>query len=154
MLDSDRFCPECGHPNGSPVTGSAMPVENKRESLLTIAVLDAVWVLIALICGLEVLLNGAELIAAMKADPGIWDIVAPLFSEAQILQMFGVMGAVFIVSGISAAVSAALTVKGRHYKIAMASLLIAAVTGTAFAVGIVGFVIAFLLSKAKNCFTD
>lgn len=150
ILETDQFCVKCGAPTSAQ---PATPVykENKKESLTTIAIFDFIWAILMILFGVLFLASGHDLIQLIK-EAGLWEQLN--YTEELFLQTVMFSGVISLVSGISSLISGILTFKGTKYNIAFALLIVSSVTGLIYIVGAFGFFVAYLLYKARGCFTD
>lgn len=151
IQETDQFCLACGARVGSSGPTVQAAVENKGESLTTLAVLDFVWAVGVILIGAYFLASGQNFIQLFK-EMGMWDQLN--MTEAVFLEAILMLGVLSIVSGAAALISGALTLKGRKYNIAFIMIIISSVTGLVYLVSLFGFIVAYLLYKARRCFTD
>ncbi len=120
----DVFCPECGKPVGDPVRGNAQYVAAPGRSTFALSLATAmvlVYSLFAIVLGLALLTMGDAILAMMEQDPAAYEgFGLTPESFGQILPM---AIAVFLVSGVLAAISAAFVINRKNHTVATLACL-------------------------------
>lgn len=121
---------------------------------MTASILCALWALFALGIGLYSLLGAENLIETMMSDPAIWDQISPLYSKEELESGFFLVGVTFTASGALAAISSLLCVTKRFYIIALVACIISSAFALVALIGVIGFLVAYLIYRGKNEFKD
>ncbi|MDR1690274.1 MAG: hypothetical protein LBR42_00330 [Candidatus Methanoplasma sp.] len=121
---------------------------------MTVTILSLIWALIALALGLYLALGVDSIINNFMSIPEIWDLMLETYTEESLRSALIIEGSVLAVSGGLALVTAILSLKKRLYIIALITCILSSIFGLVMLVGFIGFIVAYLIYKAKDEFVD
>ena len=158
LRDSETFCTSCGRyrdagscPAGcQPQFGSFGVAELKSNILIIVATFAVIWVIFALSIGVYFIINAGNF--ADLLDQNELDLITSL--GYSVVDVFSMVGALLIISGVCALISAALCALKKYYYIALAACIMSAVFGLIMILGFVGFIVSFFIYKSKAEFKD
>ncbi len=150
------FCPECGSPVGDAeahAACSAASADAGRSRLTLIAAMCIIWGLIALYFGISILTNLDTMVDAVM-DSGIFEEVGMLVTEAEVGETMRMLAYITLAGAAAAMVAGVLCGIRREYGIAVLACVIASILGLVLFVGVIGFAVAYMISRSKAAFTD
>lgn len=156
LRDSDTFCTECGakigesHVATSPNTQST--TSKKSRMLWVIIILGILWAAAGIILGAETLINAKAQIENILTPELLEQLDILNFDIDMLVTIVQVTGAVFIISGIMAAMTSVLAYLRRYHSVALILCIIGSVLALISLIGIAGLIVAYYLSKSKGEF--
>jgi len=153
LRESDTFCTSCGAGVGNKEQPQAQNriVYPKSGKLLVVVILSAVWAVIAVLLGIYVI-SAADTIVSNLGPDTLNTFMNLGYGPDDIANMITIIGAVILASGVFAAVTAVLSFLKKFYFIALIACIISAVLGLSLLIGLVGFIVAFLIHSSKHEF--
>jgi len=153
--DADSFCVRCGKEIGSAPSATAAPayvqqVSSKRSTTLwVIFFLGLLWGVNATYSGIDIILNAKDILdlvdISVFEDAGI--------DPQMLVDMMTAIGAIILISGILALITAVLVFMRKFHTIALICCIISSILALIALVGIIGLIVAYFLNKSKNEFT-
>ena len=157
MRDSDTFCASCGTTVGKSAASTQQYGNSKPKSsrLTAIIVLSAIWAIVALAFGLYLIFARESLLAYFDSLPDFWDTMYDLYGATRddTFNSLYFTGIVMAASGALAALTAILAAIKRFYILALIACILSSIIGLFVIVGFVGFIVAYLIYKARGNFT-
>lgn len=154
LRESDTFCTSCGAEPGNPPSRPHAYAKPKTDTLMIAGILSLISAVLALVIGTYYILDAEAVGRSIyeTRETGLWDAAG--FGLDTIVLVCTAVGALLIVSGVLALIAAAASFVKRSYAVALTVCIISAVLGLMMLVGIIGFVAAYVIYKAKNDFKD
>ena len=155
MRETDTFCSKCGATRDISSQQQYRQYgypEKKSNTLIFLGIMSLAWAVIALGFGLYYIF-GVDALLAELSDM-LYEYELELSDLGFDLYNFIIIyGAIIAASGALALVTAICCLMRRFYIIALIACLISSFLGLAFFfVGIIGFIVAFVIYKSKNEF--
>ena len=94
------------------------------------------------------------MIELLKSDPTLWEQFSQYFTEQQLRDDFFLTGVTMTGSGAFAAFTALLCIIKRFYVVALIACIISSIFALPAIIGVVGFIVAYLIYRARNEFKD
>ena len=153
MQNNETFCTICGAKTNS---SGAEKSSQKGNKLLVIGIFSVIWALCGIGLGLDTILTADEFISQTDSlMPGFWDAMEEFGITADYIEsMIVSIGAVITVSGLLAAITAVLSFAKRQYTIALIACILSSILALILLVGIIGFIVAYFITQAKEEFVD
>ena len=153
LSDSDTFCTRCGknYVAGTSYTGQTQHDrfgfdELRSNILIIVATFTAIWAIFALAFGIYFIVRADYLVTLL--DQNELDLIASIGYTT----FFFIIGTLIILSGAFAFITVVLCVLKKYYFIALAACIISALFGLIMIVGVMGFLVAFLIYRSKHEF--
>jgi magnesium-transporting ATPase (P-type) len=154
--ESNTFCAKCGAGIDDESTTTSPKMQNSTSQRSTIMwviiILAAIWAVFAIIWGIWAIISAqAQIDGALTSD--ILDTLNQFDIDPQTLvTAVQAIGAVFLISGIMAAMTAVLVLLRKQHTIALILCIIGSILALIALVGIIGLIMAYYLNKSKGEF--
>ena len=153
LQNNETFCTICGAKTNS---SGAEKSSQKGNKLLVIGIFSVIWALCGIGMGLDLILTADASISQMDSlMPGFWDAMEEVGITADYIEsMIVLIGSILTVSGVLAAITAVLSFAKRQYTIALIACILSSILALIMLVGIIGLIVAYFITQAKQEFID
>lgn len=156
-----KFCPDCGHQLDG--VEDVLTGESYYGRLMVVSIFTAIFAILALISGISLLGSAYDLLIAIEDSTAWPDIVRQFadlgYTEAQVsnllLSTFNLIGALYTVSGVAAAVGAFCGFMKKFWIVGLIGMIISTLSAAITIFGlIIGLVFIYLYVTCKPAFTN
>lgn len=150
--EASTVCSVCGKHvyENYEVKPHSKPVKNH---LVTIAILSLIYAVFAIIFGTYAVLMIDVFIEFLKVeDPALWEEFMKIIAEDKLRDSMLLVGALFILSGVFAAITGIFAAIKKYYVVTLICCIISTVLGAILLIGLFGIIVVVLITSSKDSF--